>query len=559
MEKRFFLALVLTALVLIVLPRLYSGISRQRQPARGPQASQDSGRRGGASSAADSVRPSSIDSVRLPPTAVPVQGRGRADTVSVRTDLARFAFSSVDATLLDIELTRFRSLARAGRAVQLARDSMPLLQYRLVAGTDTIPFALGTMRRDSTGAVGDSLRVRYSGTVGPAVVWIEYRVLPHDYVIRVAGGVTGVSGIPVRLLVDLPPGIRSEEADSVEDHRYLAVAHKPAVGDAERVSFDDLDPGQQLVKPDKLTWVVVKNKYFLVGVLRPEGKAPFEGLRMVGGPRTSRSATTVYTTLVEPITDGGFEFEVYAGPQEYRRLLAMGRDFHNANPYGGWLQGVVQPFATIVMQILLWMRETFKLNYGWVLVIFGVGIRILMWPLYQSSMRASLRMQRIQPEIMEAQRRYQNNPQKQQAEMLRIYREHGMTPFSPLMGCLPALIPMPVLIALFFVFQNTIEFRGVSFLWLPDISLKDPYYIVPLVMGGSMFLLSWIGMRNAPPNPQAKIVAYFLPIMMTVFFLNFASGLNLYYAVQNIAALPQQWMIAHERAKAATKPGQSRT
>jgi YidC/Oxa1 family membrane protein insertase len=232
----------------------------------------------------------------------------------------------------------------------------------------------------------------------------------------------------------------------------------------------------------------------------------------------------------------------------------MNREFHNANPYGGWLQGFVQPFATIVMQILLWMRETFRLNYGWVLVIFGVAIRVIMWPLYQSSMRASIRMQRVQPEIMEVQKRHQGNPQKQQAEIMRVYREHGMTPFSPLMGCLPALIPMPVLIALFFVFQNTIEFRGVSFLWLPDISLKDPFYIVPLLMGGSMFLLSWIGMRNAPPNPQAKMIGYFLPIMMTVFFLNFASGLNLYYAVQNIAALPQQWLIANERAKAVTVP-----
>jgi YidC/Oxa1 family membrane protein insertase len=101
------------------------------------------------------------------------------------------------------------------------------------------------------------------------------------------------------------------------------------------------------------------------------------------------------------------------------------------------------------------------------------------------------------------------------------------------------------------VFQNTIEFRGVSFLWLPDISLKDPYYIVPILMGLSMFVLSWIGIRNAPPNPQAKIMAYFLPVLMTVFFLNFASGLNLYYAVQNIAALPQQWLIANERAKTA--------
>lgn len=218
------------------------------------------------------------------------------------------------------------------------------------------------------------------------------------------------------------------------------------------------------------------------------------------------------------------------------------------------MQGVVQPFATIVMQILLWLHDTFKLNYGWVLVIFGIAVRIAMWPLNQRVMRSSLRMQQIQPQLMEVQKKYQSNPEKQRTELMRVYAEHGMTPFSPMVGCLPMLLPMPILFALFFVFQNTIEFRGVSFLWLPDISLKDPFYIVPVLMGLSMFVLSWIGIRNAPPNPQAKVMAYFFPVMMTVFFLNFASGLNLYYAVQNLAALPQQWLIANERAKAAPVP-----
>jgi YidC/Oxa1 family membrane protein insertase len=111
------------------------------------------------------------------------------------------------------------------------------------------------------------------------------------------------------------------------------------------------------------------------------------------------------------------------------------------------------------------------------------------------------------------------------------------------------LIPMPVLYALYYVFQNTIEFRGVSFLWLADISQKDPYYILPIVMGISMFLLSWIGLRASPQNSQAKMMAYAMPLGMTFLFKNFAAGLNLYYAVQNMAALPQQWMIAQERAK----------
>ena len=159
-------------------------------------------------------------------------------------------------------------------------------------------------------------------------------------------------------------------------------------------------------------------------------------------------------------------------------------------------------------------------------------------------------MQRLQPELTAVQAKYKSDPQKQQAEIMRIYKDHGMSPLSPLSGCLPALIPMPVLMALFFVFQNTIEFRGVPFLWLPDISLRDPLYVLPIVTGASMFLLSWIGMRNMPKNPQATMMLYLMPGMFTMFLLSTASGLSIYYLVQQIAAIPQQWLIANERSKA---------
>jgi len=245
---------------------------------------------------------------------------------------------------------------------------------------------------------------------------------------------------------------------------------------------------------------------------------------------------------------------MYAGPQSWKRLHDLGREFETANPYGGWLQGIVQPFSTIVMRTLLWMRKTSGLSYGWVLVIFGVTVRLLMWPLNQGAMRTSLKMQRIQPELTEVQRKYKSDPQKQQAEIMRVYKEHGMSPLSSLSGCLPMLIPMPIFFAIFFVFQNTIEFRGVPFLWLHDISLHDPYYILPVVMGASMLLISWIGMRNAPPNPQAKMMMYMMPAVFILLLYNTAAGLSIYYLTQNIASLPQQWLISNERAK-ATKNG----
>jgi len=357
----------------------------------------------------------------------------------------------------------------------------------------------------------------------------------------------------------MPSGLRSAEADSLDDQQHLAFAVKPQRENARGIPFSKLDPGEHRIEPGPITWVAAKNKYFIVGALTPVGGTPFAEVGITGGPRTGRRATQAVALAVQPIRNGTFAFELYSGPQEWKRLLVLGRDFENSNPYGGFLQGVVQPFATIVMRILLWMRATLNLSYGWVLVIFGVAVRLLLWPLNQKAMRTSMKMSRVQPELAEIQKRYKSDPQRMQSEIMRVYRDHGMSPFSSLSGCLPMLLPMPILFALFFVFQNTIEFRGVPFLWLADISLKDPYFIVPIVMGVSMFVLSIIGMRNSPPNPQAKMMAYVLPVMMTVFFLNLASGLNLYYAVQNLTAIPQQWLISNERAKNTITPPTART
>jgi YidC/Oxa1 family membrane protein insertase len=222
------------------------------------------------------------------------------------------------------------------------------------------------------------------------------------------------------------------------------------------------------------------------------------------------------------------------------------------NPYGWILRPVIRPFSIAIVQILLWMHDVMSLAYGWVLILFGLAVRVLLWPLNQKAMKSSVAMQAIQPEIKALQDRLKNDPQKMQQELFKLYKQHGVNPVG---GCLPMLIPMPVLFALFFVFANTIEFRGVPFLWLPDLSRADPLYIIPLLMGLSMYGVSKIGQIGLPPNPQTKMMLYMMPVMFTVLFLNFSSGLNLYYAVSNIASIPQQWLIARERQRRLGKTG----
>jgi YidC/Oxa1 family membrane protein insertase len=202
--------------------------------------------------------------------------------------------------------------------------------------------------------------------------------------------------------------------------------------------------------------------------------------------------------------------------------------------------------AVGVRWLLVWAHTHLHLAYGLVLVLFGILMRVVLWPLNQKAMRSTMAMQAIQPELKAIQDKHKNDPTRLQQEMFKLYKEHGVNPMG---GCWPMLLPMPVLLALFFVFQNTIELRGQSFLWLPDLSRPDPLFIIPVVMGLSMFGLSKMGQRGIPPNPQMKMMVYMMPVMMTVFFFNLASGLNLYYAVSNLASIPQQWLISEERMK----------
>ena len=251
--------------------------------------------------------------------------------------------------------------------------------------------------------------------------------------------------------------------------------------------------------------------------------------------------------------DGSFSYRLFMGPQDYSRLSSLGQGMEEVNPYGWrFFRPIVRPFVSVIMVILAFLHTNLSIGYGWVLIVFGVAMRIVLFPLNHKAMKAQLRNMAVQPLVQEIQKRHKDNPEKLQKEMMRLYKEHG---FNPLAGCWPMLLPWPVLIALFFVFQNTIELRGVPFLWLPDLSAKDPFYVLPVLLAISMFLMQWVSMRSLDQaNPQMKMMMYIMPPMMLFIFLNLASGLNLYYVTANIATIPQTVWIANERMKMKGKP-----
>jgi len=554
MEKRYFLALLLAAAVVAITQLLFP-VSR---PAVTTGAKGDTTARAVASPV-DTPRRAE-QQTRKPDSVISsafVQQQSATDSTSVsepaqvttvETSRSVYRLTNLGAVPLSVDLKQYKSLAPSGGVVQLGTPGQPLLRYALVIGADTValdkvPFHLSQKGDPTYGG-----ELTYDGTVNNVRITIVYDFVPDSYVVRIKGRVEG-AGNRAFLLTQLPTSLKPAESDTLGDLHNLAYSFKPGKENARIVPFSKLDPGEQQLEPGPLTWAAVKNKYFVFGLLNPQGSS-FNEVMLKGGTRTSKLATHASATIVKSLENGSFAMDLYAGPQQSTELIAMGRDFDHVNPYGWrFLQGLVQPIAALCIRLLLWMHKVLQLSYGWVLVIFGILIRIILWPLNQSAMRSSMKMQEIQPKLAEVQKKYKDKPEKQREEIMKVYSAAGASPFTALAGCLPALIPMPVLFALFFVFQNTIEFRGVPFMWLHDISVKDPFYILPVVMGISMYLLSWMGLRNAPPNPQAKMMSYMFPVMMTFFLANMASGLNLYYAAQNLASIPQTWLLARERAR----------
>jgi YidC/Oxa1 family membrane protein insertase len=351
------------------------------------------------------------------------------------------------------------------------------------------------------------------------------------------------------------PTLATHEANPADDARALAYVVNSRREGIYSVRLAKVK--RERIEEGPLDWVAFKNKYFLLVALKDSTstEAGFGGV--VAQPTNDENAAALTATL--PIgRKEPFSFSLYIGPQEHDRLRAVGQQLEDVNPYGWrFLRPIIRPLGHFITWCVIQLHNSLGLSYGAVLILFGILVRVVLWPLNSKAMRSQMKNMEIQPKLKEIQTRYKNDPEKLQKEMMRLYKEEGFNPFG---GCLPMLLPFPVLITLFFVFQSTILFRGVSFMWLPDLSRHDPLYILPVLLGASMFVMQWLSLRATPqPNPQMKMMMWFMPGMMMVIFLKLASGLNLYYAASTLASIPQQLQIMKERKDAQTRIAQKGT
>lgn len=271
-----------------------------------------------------------------------------------------------------------------------------------------------------------------------------------------------------------------------------------------------------LSRTDNLDWVGLRSKYFLLSLVSQQVKFDTTSVKLLPDNRIS---------LITGIKSNESNFLIFLGPLKYELLKSYGLGFEQTVELG-W----PKPFSYAILKILGFLFRIVK-NYGVAVIIFSVLMKAIFWPLTQSSTKQMRQMQLLQPKLDELKKRYKNDPQTLNRETMQLYRLYRINPFS---GCLPLIIQLPIFWALYSVLRSTIDLRRAGFIfWLRDLSLKDPYYILPILMGVSFLaqnLLTSADKRN-------MALSVFMPIFLTVIFLNFPSGLQLYWFTYNILSI----------------------
>ncbi|TLD87508.1 membrane protein insertase YidC [Helicobacter sp. MIT 05-5294] len=240
---------------------------------------------------------------------------------------------------------------------------------------------------------------------------------------------------------------------------------------------------------------------------------------------------------------GALKLEGYIGPKDYRLLESINPNLTDVVEYG-----IITFFAKPLF-LLLDKLYDFCGNWGWAIILLTLIVRVVLYPLTYKGMVSMQKLKDLAPKMKELQQKYKGEPQKLQAHMMELYKKHGANPMG---GCLPLLLQMPVFFAIYRVLFNAIELKGAGWLlWITDLSVMDPYFILPILMGGTMYLQQHLTPAAFSDPIQAKIFK-FLPLVFTIFFVTFPSGLVLYWFVNNIFSIIQQLLInkALERKKA---------
>jgi len=351
-------------------------------------------------------------------------------------------------------------------------------------------------------------------------------------------------------------GLRYAEHNSVDESNSAAAY---AYAGDELTEIDASAVGEEVRKDmsGNVDWVATRTKYFGLSIIAAQGEsegAHLEGVRRAAQNEGAKEDYAV--SLVMPFRGDQMQrnsFTVFFGPLDIDVLKSYERDLDHMLSLGwSWL---IRPIAVWVMIPLFQVIHLVVPNWGLVIIVFSIIIKVVLHPLTRTSMKSMKKMQALQPMMEEIRAKYKDDPQKMNSQIMNLYKEYGVNPAG---GCLPLLLQFPILIALYNVFRGAIELRQSEFFWwIQDLSIPDTIFTLPFKLplfgieevSGLALLMgitTFVQQKMTVKDPRQKTMVYVMPIMLTLLFNSFPSGLNLYYFVFNLLSIGQQMLITRQ-------------
>ncbi|MED5620900.1 membrane protein insertase YidC [Ideonella sp. BN130291] len=345
---------------------------------------------------------------------------------------------------------------------------------------------------------------------------------------------TSAAAVSPQLYMQL---LRDNAASPNESSFYSTFTGPALYTDAskfKKIEFKDIDKGSlDFTKAADNGWAAMVQHYFASAWLLPGQQQREFFVNKLANTNLYSVGMLVPLGSIAPGAAKAQDATLFAGPQEEKKLAALAPGLELVKDYG-YLKLLAEPLFWLLDQL-----HSLIGNWGWAIVALVVVLKIAFYWLNASAYRSMAKMKAVNPKIAEMRERLKDKPQQMQQEMMRIYREEKI---NPLGGCLPIFVQMPFFIALYWVLLSSVEMRHAPWVgWIHDLSAKDPYFILPLVMTASTMFQTWL--NPAPPDPVQAKMMWIMPLAFSVMFFAFPSGLVLYWVTNNILSIAQQWFI----------------
>jgi YidC/Oxa1 family membrane protein insertase len=501
--------------------------------------------------------------------------------ITIETDLAIYELSTRGGNFHKVYLKKFNNWYSSGKNGEddFYKNSVQLINYSIGDAYD-ISFISQDGKKINTGDLKfnapqarkynlsgeDTLLLSFKLQLDPAKAIVKkYVFSANKYLIKSNIEFIGFNGIIADNTYDImwESGLRFVERNSTNEANY---ANADVYYGDEKVVVDAPGNGEKISKEynGRVDWLAVRDKYF-AAIIIPSDPEQVEGAYIEGQtfPTKDYGKNELYSIrLSMPFKGNENEkksFTLYIGPIDYDQLKAISHKLTALVDFGSFfgLKFVVRPIAEYLLLPLFNFLHLLIPNYGFVIIVFSLIIKIIVYPLTKKSYQSMKKMQLLQPKIAELKEKFKDNQQKIQKETMKLYQTYGINPAG---GCFPMLLQMPIFIALWGLLQSAIDLRQQPFiLWIKDLSAPDvifnlgsklPIFGIQEISGLALLMgvTTFVQQKMSVKDPKQKALVYMMPIMLTILFMTFPSGLNLYYFMFNVFSIGQQYYINHKQS-----------